>query len=186
MVNTYQKMVEEFHQKLGATIGTTPELRESELRAKLILEEAVETVAAMGFAAHAGFSAPYDKDEYQPDEIAKFFKMYDKPNFLDTIDGYCDLIYVVLGAAVTDGIDLDPFFTEVHRANIAKLGGGMREDGKFLKPDGWQPPDHERILIHQQNLANLWADLEAEFWAEGEVVNTAEARHERLTNGEAA
>ncbi len=38
------------------------------------------------------------------------------------------------------GVDLRPFFREVHRTNMHKLTGPKREDGKQLKPPGWKPP----------------------------------------------
>lgn len=38
------------------------------------------------------------------------------------------------------GVDLRPFFREVHRTNMHKLKGPKREDGKQLKPPDWQPP----------------------------------------------
>jgi predicted HAD superfamily Cof-like phosphohydrolase len=40
------------------------------------------------------------------------------------------------------GIDLGPFFAEIHRTNMEKAGGPVRpSDGKILKPPGWKPPD---------------------------------------------
>ena len=47
-------------------------------------------------------------------------------------------------------IDVRPVFEAVHAANMAKVGGGVREDGKVLKPPGWQPPDVEAIIEAQQ------------------------------------
>lgn len=48
------------------------------------------------------------------------------------------------------GVDLRPFFSEVHRTNMHKLTGPKREDGKQLKPPGWKPPRikamYERLL----------------------------------------
>lgn len=38
------------------------------------------------------------------------------------------------------GVDLRPFFREVHRTNMHKLAGPKREDGKQLKPPGWKSP----------------------------------------------
>jgi predicted HAD superfamily Cof-like phosphohydrolase len=38
------------------------------------------------------------------------------------------------------GMELAPFFEEVHRTNMLKLTGPVREDGKRLKPPGWKPP----------------------------------------------
>jgi predicted HAD superfamily Cof-like phosphohydrolase len=58
----------------------------------------------------------------------------------------CDVIYVICGTAVEFGIDLAPFFAEVHRTNMAKEGGATRADGKILKPEGWQPPRIAEML----------------------------------------
>ncbi len=60
---------------------------------------------------------------------------------LAMIDALCDLLYVTLGAAVEMGVELEPFFREVHRANMTKVGGPVRPDGKQLKPEGWRAPD---------------------------------------------
>lgn len=51
------------------------------------------------------------------------------------------------------GVDAMPVFAEVHLANMRKLGpDGLpikREDGKVLKPEGWTPPDIQRVLDEQ-------------------------------------
>lgn len=47
------------------------------------------------------------------------------------------------------GVDLRPFYREVHRTNMHKLTGPIREDGKQLKPEGWKPP---RILAMYNRL----------------------------------
>ncbi|MPY66315.1 hypothetical protein F8S09_06330 [Deinococcus sp. SDU3-2] len=60
-----------------------------------------------------------------------------------------DLLYVTYGALDALGIDADTVFAEVHRANMAKLGGPKREDGKLLKPDGWQPADVRGVIEGQ-------------------------------------
>lgn len=62
------------------------------------------------------------------------------------IDALCDLLYVVYGMAVEMGVDLEPFFELVHEANMKKGPGPVREDGKKLKPEGWEPPDIEGAL----------------------------------------
>lgn len=114
---TVQSDVRDFHLALDIVVGGYPALRRPELRATLIEEEARETVEAI----RAG-------------------------DFVKSIDGLCDLLCVVYGAAVEWGIDLQPFWDEVHRTNMLKVGGPVREDGKRLKPDGWQPPDIARVL----------------------------------------
>lgn len=62
-------------------------------------------------------------------------------NLPSAVDGLVDTIYVCLGAAVAWGVDLEPVFNAVHAANMAKVGGGLRKDGKILKPPGWVAPD---------------------------------------------
>jgi len=115
-----QSDVRAFHEALDIPVGESPALRRPELRAELIREEAAETVAAI----QAG-------------------------DFVAAIDGLCDLLCVVYGAAVEWGIDLGPFWDEVHRTNMAKQGGPMREDGKRLKPEGWTPPDIAGVLASE-------------------------------------
>ena len=148
-MNQYQARVRQFHHGMGQTIGRTPALRDNELRAKLIYEEAMETIKALGCEAS--------------DEDGVMCGWY-TPNEVEVIDGLCDLLYVVFGTAVAMGVDLDPFFAEVHKTNMAKLAGPVREDGKRLKPEGWQPPDIEGLL----EKARRWAE------------DPAEARHEAL------
>jgi predicted HAD superfamily Cof-like phosphohydrolase len=76
-------------------------------------------------------------DEYKEGVANK-----DVPNIIQEL---CDLLYVVYGAAVVLGVDLEPFFEEIQRANMEKAGGPKREDGKQLKPAGWRPPDLIRV-----------------------------------------
>jgi predicted HAD superfamily Cof-like phosphohydrolase len=94
------------------------------LRASLIAEEASELIAALGCKAG-------------PDGTMVFSGHADWP---EVIDGAVDLIVVTLGLMVEMGVDIDPFWTEVHRTNMAKKDGPIREDGKRLKPSGWEPP----------------------------------------------
>lgn len=106
-----------FHRHMGHVIGDSFALRDVELRARLIEEEARETVEAM----RAG-------------------------DLVETIDGLCDLVYVALGAACACGVDLEPYFAEVHRTNMAKDPDLKDETGKLIKPPGWVPPNIRRLL----------------------------------------
>jgi predicted HAD superfamily Cof-like phosphohydrolase len=110
--NIMQTQVTEFHKKFGHVIGTTPQISRPELRIKLIRDEAKETCDAI----EAG-------------------------DLVEAIDGICDLLYVAIGTAIEFGVDIQPFFDEVHRSNMAKDGGGKDALGKTLKPPGWTPPD---------------------------------------------
>jgi len=114
-----QQLVEKFHSRFGQPVATDnlPGIRRAALRCALISEEADETCNAI----EAG-------------------------SLVDAIDGLCDLIYVCLGTASEFGIDLEPFFDEIHRSNLEKVGGSTRPDGKILKPPGWVPPDIRGLL----------------------------------------
>ncbi|GGS41564.1 hypothetical protein [Deinococcus knuensis] len=60
-----------------------------------------------------------------------------------------DLLYVTYGALDRLGVNADAVFAEVHRANMNKVSGPLRADGKILKPEGWQPADVRRVLREQ-------------------------------------
>lgn len=108
-----QELVEEFHAATGGTIGEGPmKMRNVELRMNLIEEEFNELDAAV---------VEGDLDA--------------------AIDALADLTYVIYGTAVAWNVPLDRFILLVHEANMRKLRGPKREDGKQLKPEGWQPPD---------------------------------------------
>jgi predicted HAD superfamily Cof-like phosphohydrolase len=57
-----------------------------------------------------------------------------------------DLLYVVYGTFAAIGVDADAVFAEVHRANMTKLEGPRRADGKLLKPPGWQPANVAGVI----------------------------------------
>jgi predicted HAD superfamily Cof-like phosphohydrolase len=61
-----------------------------------------------------------------------------------------DLVYVVYGAAIEHGIDLDAVFKEVHESNMSKAypDGSVhfREDGKVLKGPHYKAPDIAALL----------------------------------------
>jgi predicted HAD superfamily Cof-like phosphohydrolase len=127
-----QRDVEDFHLALGVPVCRTPAIRRPQLRANLIMEEAVETAeAATGRRIQWRFYG-------HPDPAAQ--------SLVGSLDGLCDLLCVVYGTAAEFGVDLAPFWDEVHRTNMAKRGGPTRADGKKLKPDGWEPPDIAGIL----------------------------------------
>ncbi len=160
-MNKQQIQVKEFHEAFGVPVGTTPKLISPErllLRAELIFEEACETARAMGMAG-------------EPSELVFF----GSPNLIDIADGLADLIYVINGAAVELGIDLEPIYDEVHRSNLSKMWNddeisktppdqdcsisevdGMfplfvvkRADGKILKSPSYSPARIEDEIMKQ-------------------------------------
>lgn len=129
--NWMQDAVRAFHLAMGhpAPAQFDPDGFRLRLRAELIFEEARETIHALGFE----LAVDDETGELGMVQVAE-------PDWPAVADGLCDLTYVTLGAAVEAGFSLSPFFHEVHRSNMLKVGGGHREDGKQLKPEGWEPP----------------------------------------------
>lgn len=68
------------------------------------------------------------------------------------LDALVDLQYVLDGAFLALGFARykDVAFHEVHKTNMMKIGPDgkvkRREDGKILKPEGWQPPNLSQFL----------------------------------------
>lgn len=116
-LNDMQHMVRDFMIKMEQVRGTTPEMRDHMLRFRLIWEESHEL-------CHAILAG----------------------DFAQSIDGMCDLLYVVFGTAEAFGINLQPFFEEVHRTNMLKEKNTKDRWGKVIKPEGWQPPRIREML----------------------------------------
>jgi predicted HAD superfamily Cof-like phosphohydrolase len=116
----YTEDVIDFHDKFGLPIGSKPKIPSDgriELRDTLITEEYIELTNALRGGDIEGIA-----------------------------DGAADLIYVIIGTCLEYGIDIDRVWDEVHRANMNKVGGETREDGKILKPEGWEPPNIKKAL----------------------------------------
>lgn len=112
--------VREFNVAIGTEIPATPTMPTGAdwgLSISLIKEELRELIAAQ----HAG-------------------------DFHEFIDAIADLKYVTERLNVVSGVDSRPVDAAVHAANMTKLGGPVREDGKQLKPEGWKPPDIEGAI----------------------------------------
>jgi predicted HAD superfamily Cof-like phosphohydrolase len=140
---TVRDQVLEFHRAMGQPIAEAPRIIDPErvrFRAALIAEEFFETIEAMfGARFEDAQAAVMDQVRYGPIAV----------NMIEFADGLADLDYVVEGARIEFGIDGRPIAAEVHRANMAKTTGPVREDGKKLKPPGWTPPDIEGVLRAQ-------------------------------------
>ena len=123
--------IREFHQALGAEMPARPTLPDASiltLRQTLIREE-YDEVTAVFQQLISGQSS----------------------DIIPLIHELTDLLYVVYGAIEACGVDANPVFAEVHRANMEKMTGPRRADGKLLKPPGWQPADVQGVIKQQQN-----------------------------------
>lgn len=132
MSKVWQRDVLEFHRKFAPErIGDLPCIPEErlDLLLRLIQEEYMELSDAM-----------IDGD------------------LPDTADAMVDLIYVILGAATTCGIAIQPVWDAVQSANMAKTGS-QRGDGKVTKGLNWVPPDISGVLARQRSLGEIYPEV---------------------------
>lgn len=134
-----QLKVSWFNANVKAVRGDTPALRDVHLRARLILEEAFETVEAMlGFdAAEEMIIAMKERWISKSDDAPE-------PCLVEAVDGLADLLFVTFGAFDAFGVDAEPSFNVVHEANMTKVDAPRDIHGKVMKPPGFVPPQ-ERI-----------------------------------------
>lgn len=132
------QQVEAFHRAMGQPVVDEPAIPEDarvRLRLRLIAEEFCELLEAsidMGDEAFAELRADL---QYIIDLCPV---AVDLPSVVDAL---ADLDYVVEGTRLELGVNGSVIASVVHEANMAKVGGTMRPDGKIEKPADWTPPD---------------------------------------------
>lgn len=133
-------------QKIYPPYTIPSDIKTRELLARLILQEAIETVNALGFH-------PQSLEDRE-----NFILTPDSKEFLDIneiIDGCCDVVYVAIGAMVALGVPDLPHLEEVCRANNDKFPGGkaiINKYGKYQKPEGWIGPDHNKVRLEMDGV----------------------------------
>jgi len=69
---------------------------------------------------------------------------------VETLDALIDILVVTIGAIHSAGFDGESAWKEVMSTNFAKIEANgkvrKREDGKVLKPQGWEPPNLKPFL----------------------------------------
>lgn len=173
------KYVREFHRVFGIAERMTPGMPDDaalRYHLKLIVEETIEIVRA---ALDASAGAHSILATYADKIVNLIERSPMKVDLPEIADGTIDLDWVSESLRRACGIDGEPLLEEVRRANMAKsrpcpdcdertvtmrftgpdatcaqcrgLGRVIvkREDGKVLKPEGWQPPDIHGALVAQ-------------------------------------
>ena len=123
--------IREFHAAMEPALPTSPiepSLPILQVRKTLIDEEYAEVTAVFQELITA---------RQQGDEVI---------DITNLIHELTDLLYVTYGAIQSCGVDPDAVFAEVHAANMRKMGGPRRADGKILKPADWYPADVRGVL----------------------------------------
>ena len=75
----------------------------------------------------------------------EFNELREAEDDVEALDALIDIIVVTIGAIHSMGADAEGAWKEVMATNFAKIDRDTgkvrkREDGKVLKPTGWQPP----------------------------------------------
>lgn len=152
MKSQHQQRVEELMVKAGQEIPHKPTIPSKEirlLRAKLILEEATETIMALG--------CTIGSDEYgmgmEHVLNVNINEGYDL-SLEEIADGCWDTIVVTTGTLSACGIHDTEGQREVDENNLAKFGPGgyRRDDGKWVKPPNHPKPRIKEVLEAQNNL----------------------------------
>lgn len=154
-----RSQVTQFHLQMNAPVKVRPEVPSDDrvrLRLRLIAEEFFELLEAAlhtdeedeedNFVRLRGDVMTWLSDERVYDSQVGMTVRVKLPAFVDAL---ADLDYVIEGTRLEFGVDGEPVFALVHEANMAKVGGETRSDGKKLKPEGWQPADISRELRRQ-------------------------------------
>lgn len=110
------------------------------------------------FMRAAGQSIGYRNDEQVElyknlifEEFREFMLAEHLKKEADTLDACFDMIWVIIGYMQSKGWDCEKAWDEGAKSNMAKIDPNTgfvkrREDGKILKPNGWQPPDFEKLI----------------------------------------
>ena len=109
---------------------TTPSVEVRKLRARLMLEETLETIRdGLGLDVVTAFGPIKGTDDVQ-------FQEARAPNMIEIADGLADQEVVLLGTAASCGIAHQPIFELVMDNNLLKFAPGHKfdEGGKLIKP----------------------------------------------------
>lgn len=151
----HQQRVAEFMAKAGQDVPTAPTVPAAEtriLRAKLILEEAFETIRALGVcvwhraAPEHGWANVTHIGELNFTDLG-----VEQVDIVEVVDGCADVSVVTNGTLLAFGVADKPILEAVDASNLAKFGPGgyRREDGKWVKSKDWVPPDIAGLLADQ-------------------------------------
>ncbi len=150
----HQERVEDLMRKANQPIPNFPTVPDDKtilLRARLMMEEVLETIHAMGVFVYCLNDNETDMGYSDVFMSCLDFEKLAPSNIVEVADGCADVSVVTIGTASAFGIGMAPILKAVDENNLAKFGPGhsYREDGKLIKPPGHKPPDLKSILIAQ-------------------------------------
>jgi predicted HAD superfamily Cof-like phosphohydrolase len=85
------------------------------------------------------------------EEVSELQTAVDNNDRVEQLDALIDILVVTVGAVQSLGVDAEGAWKEVMSTNFSKIDSltgrvRKREDGKVLKPTGWQPPQLAKYI----------------------------------------
>ena len=98
--------------------------------------------------SEANYKMYLDLIREETDELEEAIQDND---MIEQLDALVDILVVTIGAIRAGGMDGQGAWDEVMKTNFAKIDPDTgkvrkREDGKVLKPEGWEAPKLEQFL----------------------------------------
>ncbi len=94
------------------------------------------------------------------EEQEEFWNAVSASDDTEMLDACFDMIWVIVAYAKARGWDIDKAWDEGAKSNLYKIDQRTgrvirREDGKILKPEGWQPPDFAKFTKISEKPAGI-------------------------------
>jgi predicted HAD superfamily Cof-like phosphohydrolase len=140
-----QTQVAAFHRLFKSPIAPRPTIIEPArvaLRASFVVEETFELLEAL----YGSLPEWAMCQEIVKNALKQRQPRVDLPKAVDALG---DIDFFVEGTRLEFGVEGGSIADEIFRANMAKVGGEIRADGKQMKPKQWTPPDIEGVLRKQ-------------------------------------
>ena len=85
------------------------------------------------------------------EEVEEFWEAEAASDDAEQLDACFDMIWVIIGYMKARGWDCERAWDEGAKSNLSKIDpvtGKVirREDGKILKPEGWEPPNFAKFV----------------------------------------
>lgn len=142
MTNTNDDLVRAFHEKYGFDIGVP--LGSKDGGDGRLYDNGQRLVVGARHMMSADDSIEYERSSLLVEEVGEALIAMATPDRVGLADALADLMYVVIGTAITFDIPLQEVFEEVHRSNMTKQKGYGRLNR--AKGKEYQPPRIKEIL----------------------------------------
>jgi predicted HAD superfamily Cof-like phosphohydrolase len=85
------------------------------------------------------------------EEYTEFLEAVEQKDNTEQLDACFDMMWVIIGYMHSKGWDCNASWEEGAQSNLSKINNDTgkvirREDGKILKPEGWQEPNFKQFV----------------------------------------